>query len=64
MRFGDRLRVDIDGRTAAEACDVPPLLLQPLVENAVTHGIAHVLEGGVVRIRAERRVASLVRDRR
>jgi LytS/YehU family sensor histidine kinase len=33
---------------------VPPLLLQPLVENAVTHGIAHVVEGGVVRIEARR----------
>ena len=39
---------------------VPPLVLQPLVENAVTHGVAHVLEGGVVRIRAEQRAASLV----
>jgi LytS/YehU family sensor histidine kinase len=39
---------------------VPPLLLQPLVENAVTHGIAHVLEGGTVTIRAERSAATLV----
>jgi LytS/YehU family sensor histidine kinase len=29
---------------------VPPLLLQPLIENAVTHGIAGLLEGGVVRL--------------
>lgn len=59
VRFGDRLRVDIAAE-GAEACEVPPLLLQPLVENAVTHGVAHLLEGGTVRIRAERRVASLV----
>ena len=59
VRFGDRLRIDIDAGNA-EAADVPPLLVQPLVENAVTHGIAHVLEGGVVRIRARRKVASLV----
>jgi len=39
---------------------VPPLLLQPLVENAVTHGVAHVLDGGAVTIRAERRPVSLV----
>lgn len=58
LRFGDRLQVDITAGDA-ETCDVPPLLLQPLVENAVTHGIAHVLEGGAVRIRAERRPSSL-----
>jgi two-component system sensor histidine kinase AlgZ len=62
VRFGDRLRVEIAVAPDAEACGVPPLLLQPLVENAVTHGIAHLLEGGTVRVRAERRAASLVID--
>ena len=38
----------------AGACLVPPLLLQPIVENAVTHGIAHVLPGGTVRVTADR----------
>jgi hypothetical protein len=48
VRFGDRLQVErhVDG--AAAQCRVPPLLLQPLVENAVTHGIAGLLEGGVI----------------
>jgi two-component system, LytTR family, sensor histidine kinase AlgZ len=50
VRFGDRLRVEID-RGPGDPL-VPPLILQPLVENAVTHGIAHVLKGGIVRIRA------------
>src|SRR3954464_2048127 len=45
VRFGDRLQVDIESPPDAAECEVPPLLLQPLVENAVTHGIAHVLEG-------------------
>ena len=40
---------------AARSCPVPPLLLQPLVENAVTHGIAHLLDGGCVRLDARRR---------
>jgi sensor histidine kinase YesM len=53
IRFGNRLAVEIDGRDAAQ-CLVPPLLLQPLVENAVTHGIAHVLEGGTIRVAASR----------
>ena len=59
VRFAERLQVDLDGGDAGDVL-VPSLLLQPLVENAVAHGIAHVLEGGAVRIRAERRVASLV----
>lgn len=49
VRFGERLRVEIasDGN---EGCMVPSLILQPVVENAVTHGIAHMLHGGDVRI--------------
>ncbi|HEY3884951.1 MAG TPA: histidine kinase [Vicinamibacterales bacterium] len=54
MRFGDRLRVDIDSG-ADESCAVPPLLLQPLIENAVTHGVAHCVDGGTVTVRTERR---------
>jgi two-component system sensor histidine kinase AlgZ len=60
VRFGDRLQVDIESPgDDADAFPVPPLLLQPLVENAVTHGVAHRLEGGTVRVRAERRVTAL-----
>ena len=54
VRFGSRLRAEVSGG-GAEECVVPPLLLQPLVENAVTHGVAHVLEGGTVRIDVSRR---------
>jgi LytS/YehU family sensor histidine kinase len=53
VRFGDRLTVDISAGDAA-SCLVPPLLLQPLVENAVRHGIAHLVEGGVIRVAAGR----------
>jgi Histidine kinase len=52
VRFGERLLVK---RTIAEETKralLPPLLLQPLVENAITHGIADMLEGGTVRIDA------------
>jgi two-component system, LytTR family, sensor histidine kinase AlgZ len=58
VRFGDRLQVDVDAN-GAEACLIAPLLLQPLVENAVTHGIAHLVDGGVVRIAASRGPATL-----
>lgn len=52
VRFGDRLAVNIDVDSAAAATQVPPLLLQPLIENAVRHGIASTVEGGVVDVRA------------
>ena len=55
VRFGDRLSHTVVADDAARACAVPPLVLQPLVENAVTHGIAQTLDGGEIRIEAERR---------
>jgi sensor histidine kinase YesM len=55
VRFGERLSHVVVADEAARACPVPPLLLQPLVENAVTHGIAQLLDGGEIRIEAERR---------
>ncbi len=52
VRFGSRLNVEQSIDEACEHCVVPPLLLQPLVENAVKHGIASLIDGGFVRIRA------------
>jgi hypothetical protein len=51
VRFGERLKVDLNA-AGADACLVPPLLLQPIVENAVTHGVAHVVTGGTIRVTA------------
>jgi two-component system sensor histidine kinase AlgZ len=50
VRFGSRLRIERRVDDASSVCLVPPLILQPLVENAVTHGIARLLEGGVIRL--------------
>jgi two-component sensor histidine kinase len=52
VRFGDRLRVEAEIDTACEACQIPALLLQPLVENAVKHGIANLVDGGTIRLNA------------
>ncbi len=52
VRLGDRLRVEWSLEQESLACSVPPLILQPLVENAVRHGIAQLLEGGTVSLRA------------
>ncbi len=52
MRFGKRLQVDWDIDDAVIGARVPPLLLQPLVENAVRHGVEPNDAGGRVQIRA------------
>jgi two-component system LytT family sensor kinase len=52
-RFEQRLRVRIDVATRLKRVRVPPLLLQPLVENAVKHGIAPLRAGGEVVVSAE-----------
>ena len=50
VRFGARLTVEETVVPEALACAVPPLLLQPLVENAVAHGISNLTEGGWIRV--------------
>jgi two-component system sensor histidine kinase AlgZ len=55
LRLGDRLKVEAELPADARACLVPSLLLQPLVENAMTHGIATVGEPAPLRVSAERR---------
>jgi len=53
VRYGARL--SLEENVAPEALDfvVPPLLLQPLVENAVAHGISNLTEGGFIRLNVE-----------
>jgi hypothetical protein len=60
VRFGERLRVERDFAPDALACRVPPLLLQPLVENAVKHGVAGRIDGGAVRLTARLRGDALL----
>lgn len=50
LRMGDRLNVDWQVEEGLESQLVPPLSLQPLVENAVTHGIESIADGGTVTI--------------
>jgi two-component system, LytTR family, sensor histidine kinase AlgZ len=54
IRFGERLQVDWQIAPEAAPETVPALLLQPLVENAIKHGIAGLPEGGTVRITARK----------
>jgi two-component system sensor histidine kinase AlgZ len=59
VRFGTRLRVEIDADRDCDHCVVPSLLLQPLVENAVKHGIAGLVDGGTIRLEARCREGRL-----
>ncbi|MGZ7041200.1 MAG: sensor histidine kinase, partial [Thermoanaerobaculia bacterium] len=52
VRFGERLQLHMDVDAASARLHVPPLILQPIVENAVRHGIARVPGPGFVSIRA------------
>ena len=56
IRFGSRMRLEWELDAAAAAARVPPLLLQPLVENAVRHGIEPAAEGGTIRVRTRVRL--------
>lgn len=54
MRFEDRLRIEVDAEPAVLSARVPSLMLQPLVENAVRHGVARRTGSGRVAIHARR----------
>jgi len=54
VRFADRLQLSVDVPAELYAAQVPSLILQPMVENAVKHGIAKRAHGGCIRIAATR----------
>jgi len=61
-RFGDRLQIEKDIRLSENglATQVPILVLQPIVENAVKHGISRKAEGGILTIKAEEMETNVV----
>ncbi|HTW64827.1 MAG TPA: histidine kinase [Bryobacteraceae bacterium] len=59
LRLGDKLKISIDVDADALAASVPVLSIQPLVENAIKHGVAARPEGGAVQIQARREGDSL-----
>ena len=59
LRLGDRLKLEIDLDDLPRNLPLPPLLLQPLVENAVYHGIQRMPEGGTLSVRGTRKDAMI-----
>ena len=60
VRMGPRLAFALDLPEALEACELPPMLLQPLVENAVKHGLEPKIDGGRIEIAARAEGGSIV----
>ena len=60
MRWPQRLRISIECAADCRHLPFPPMLVQPLVENAVTHGIEPLREGGFVRVEARRTCHGLI----
>lgn len=58
VRFADRLHLEYDVPLELYQAQVPTLILQPIIENAIKHGIAKRAQGGTIRI-----AASLIRDK-
>jgi len=50
VRFGSRLTVEHSSEADCRGCDVPSLIIQPVVENAIKHGISGLVDGGTIKI--------------
>lgn len=59
LRMGERLHYSIEIPDPLLQCRIPPLIIQPLLENSIKHGLEPKLEGGSVSIHAERQGQSL-----
>jgi len=53
MRFEDRLKIEYDVEEETLSQQVPPMMLQTLVENAIKHGISKQVKGGIVKITSD-----------
>jgi two-component system sensor histidine kinase AlgZ len=60
VRFGERLQIEWNLDASADGARLPPLLLQPLVENAVRHGVEPSASGALLRIFTQRRGSAVV----
>ncbi|MBX9869441.1 MAG: histidine kinase [Burkholderiaceae bacterium] len=54
IRFGKKLQTEIEIPVTVKNALIPPMSLQPLIENAIKHGIHHLSEGGTIQVAASR----------
>jgi LytS/YehU family sensor histidine kinase len=52
IRFEERLKVEIDISQKAESYQIPPLMIQTLVENGIKHGVSTLTQGGIIGLKA------------
>ena len=52
IRFGKKLQVQMQINAATQSCLLPPMILQPLLENAIKHGIRDLVDGGTIHVEA------------
>ncbi len=60
LRFGFQYSISVSNSVNASSIEIPALLLQPLVENAVKHGVSELLERGQITINARRDSSTLI----
>lgn len=53
IRFGKKLQTTMEITDESQECLLPPMLLQPLLENAIKHGIRDLIEGGTIEVRSK-----------
>ncbi|MCB9222639.1 MAG: histidine kinase [Crocinitomicaceae bacterium] len=53
IRFEERLQIKYEIADNSLACEIPPLMVQTIVENCIKHGISKSIEGGLIRIKTE-----------
>lgn len=54
IRFGERLKTEIIIDSDVVEATIPPMILQPLVENSIKHGLSSLIEGGKIQIKVSR----------
>jgi sensor histidine kinase YesM len=55
IRFGRRIEIEQEIDPSALSVPVPPLILQPLMENAIKHGISGTVDGGIIRLEVKKK---------